>query len=532
VSTWLTDAVAEFVTSLDERALDRPLMSLLHHEGYHDIHLIHGIFESGKDIIAKRVEDGELIQFAIQSKAGDMGAAGWRDNRQQIELIWDSSIGHPAFDPDLRRRAVLAFNGKFKGTAAVEAQLYNEAREKHDEERCVFWTAEDLIPRFVGMLQSSQGYGLSSTRLLEAVTRLHRAELSADDVERFARVTAEESSQTDTLPAAVLSCLLLGGLAADAGMLHCGLAAVYGLVRIAWASGSNGEPVAWIREIATDFFADLGQSAEESLKGDIEPKALYEPMQSLSAFATYPVKCSITIEIMGMYSLAPWRAPAEKKASAELLAEFIAGNPGASKPLSDRWAFSLIAPVIALHRIGQDAAAKQLLMNAADWLFDATELGLGVAPRHSAPSEEIWRIFGRSFDFTQLDRRQSSYIATVIIDLAYALGHGQLYEDLINDLAAVRGVAELYSAPPGRGEYDQWSDEHYLFAALHFDLDYQAGDAPSQHYVKELNKSTPGSAGFPWDAMAIYGLFRERHTPGVILQLLEGGSNSNAAGQE
>jgi hypothetical protein len=109
---FLADAVAAYVTNLTERELDAPLIALLRSRGFTDGHLLHGNYEFGKDLIARRVEDGVEYQYCIQSKAGDLNASLGRGVRQQVDVMRISRVAHPAFDSVLPRRLVVATNGR------------------------------------------------------------------------------------------------------------------------------------------------------------------------------------------------------------------------------------------------------------------------------------------------------------------------------------------------------------------------------------------------------------------------------------
>lgn len=100
---FLADAVAAYVEGLTERELDAPLLALLRRLGFHHVHLVHGAYEFGKDFVAQRHEDGVEYQYCLQSKAGDLGSAGWRDVRQQVDAMRTGSVVHPDFDPSLQR---------------------------------------------------------------------------------------------------------------------------------------------------------------------------------------------------------------------------------------------------------------------------------------------------------------------------------------------------------------------------------------------------------------------------------------------
>lgn len=138
----LRDVVAGFIDTLTEREFDAPLIALLAARGFTDVHFLHGAFEFGKDFIAKGVKpaDGDTgtgepsswtrHQFAIQSKAGNLGLTEWRAVRPQLDEARLDDLAHPAFDQALPRAAVLVTTGRLVGGAAVQAQSYREA------ERC------------------------------------------------------------------------------------------------------------------------------------------------------------------------------------------------------------------------------------------------------------------------------------------------------------------------------------------------------------------------------------------------------------
>src|SRR5687767_8521422 len=106
----LRSVVESYLDSLIEREFDAPLLAMLASRGFYDIHLTHGVFEFGKDVIAKRrsSEPGAVEQYAIQSKGGNIGLGDWRLIRPQVEEAHDNNLSHPNFDTTLPRVAVLA----------------------------------------------------------------------------------------------------------------------------------------------------------------------------------------------------------------------------------------------------------------------------------------------------------------------------------------------------------------------------------------------------------------------------------------
>src|SRR5688572_11548163 len=104
----LASAISEYLRHLPtERHFDAAMLAMLRLEGFHDIHFIHGVFEFGKDFIAKRDDAGIIVQCAFQSKLGDVGKTSWeRDVRPQCETMAISELAHIAFDPSVPQRRV------------------------------------------------------------------------------------------------------------------------------------------------------------------------------------------------------------------------------------------------------------------------------------------------------------------------------------------------------------------------------------------------------------------------------------------
>src|SRR5215216_4128499 len=78
----LRNAVDDYLSQIKERELYLPFRLLLSAMGFYGVHLTHGSFEFGKDLIAKRLVDGQVVQFTFQVKVGDIGASEWKNDVQ------------------------------------------------------------------------------------------------------------------------------------------------------------------------------------------------------------------------------------------------------------------------------------------------------------------------------------------------------------------------------------------------------------------------------------------------------------------
>ena len=83
--------------------------------------------------------------------------------------------------------------------------------------------------------------------------------------------------------------------------------------------------------------------------------------------------------------------------------EWTQKHPGASHPISDRWAVSLVPALACLIRGGESAAAKQILRNLTKWIGDRYEDGnLGLAPYDSTPESEVQYLLSSYFEFAAM----------------------------------------------------------------------------------------------------------------------------------
>src|SRR5438445_174588 len=144
----LEDIIGGYLDTLEEREFDAPFIGLLRANGYFDIHFLHGAFEFGKDFIAKKQVEGRVLQFAFQTKAGNIDLNAWRAGRQQVDDMRMTGVAHPSFDAGLPRAAVFVTTGKLVGAAAVNAQEYARFLAERGEPGFEVWDREDLIHLF------------------------------------------------------------------------------------------------------------------------------------------------------------------------------------------------------------------------------------------------------------------------------------------------------------------------------------------------------------------------------------------------
>ena len=183
----LRDVLRSYLNTLTEREFDALLLAMLDREGFFNVAFIHGQFEFGKDFIAQRRDDqGTIVQYSIQSKAGNIDLAKWRSVRPQLEEAEYNVLSHPNFDESAPRVAVLATTGRLTGAAPADSQQFRSTIESRgladfevwDQDRFLSWLERDPSPAIAGQTQ---------TAILEIVSQISAHTLRESDLEKHTR---------------------------------------------------------------------------------------------------------------------------------------------------------------------------------------------------------------------------------------------------------------------------------------------------------------------------------------------------------
>ena len=414
----LRDVVAGFLDTVTEREFDAPLIALLAARGFTDVHFLHGAFEFGKDFIAKgpKPPDGDTgtgdpaswaeHQFAIQSKAGDLGLAEWRAVRPQIDDARLDDLAHPAFDRDLPRAAVLVTTGRLTGAAAVQAGDYRASERRRgrpdfevwDRERLLEWLADSpeagLAGTSDGPILALAGAIDEGTVTLAALERRGRAWLPAvpGSLEEATDPAAEVSARQRR---AAVEAAVIGNRLRRQGRTDLAAMSALLLLRAAWchAFSESEEPRPARPEMARAAIRMFAGYALELLD-QVEPiandpRALLDAV-SVTAFphAAYPAACARLAEILGLLGLLVGGPAADARLSglpaariSRTVADLLEHQPGCHHPLSDGFAVSLIAPVLLT--AGHDPKRRGIyLYRTASWTadrYDPEHGGAGLA---------------------------------------------------------------------------------------------------------------------------------------------------------
>jgi len=513
----IADAIANYLDNIEEREFDAPFMALLRAHGFYDLHFLHGPFEFGKDFIAKRNEKSGTSQYAFQTKAGDINLADWNLSRGQIDLLRTNSLAHPSFDSKLPRRAAFVTTGRLVGGAPLAAQQYAEHLAQLGESGFGTWDMDTLIELMTNAPDSGLA-GAASGALLALLGKIDEGMVLDADIETYSRRWFD-SEDEKRLRLAPLEAAIIASKLRNKERLDLAAFVVLCLVRGAWANPSRVEPPS----DASLVFSDVGRQLFRQYAGDlvarltdevIEPQRFIFGHNEPSATVTYPVRCSKTIEILGLFGLLESDMQSDASKVASLLAKFCDKNPGTTHPISDRWASSLIPASLLLRKTGHERTLTELLKGVIKWVGDRYESGsFGLADVPATPMEEVEHLLGSPFEHVALTKRMESYIATVVLDLTATMEMSELYGLARNEFLAVGAFPIVIEAPDSPSQCtgtaldlrcevnmpykDKWEPDDGWKVAPHHNR------APENLYLDCIGRG--------WDLFAISSVLRDRH---------------------
>jgi Restriction endonuclease len=520
MSGWLNDAVDGYLANVTEREFDSVFIAILRATGFSDVHQIHGAFEFGKDFIAKR--DGQ--QWAFQTKAGDIGLTAWRPIRSQIEEMLWNEIAHPRFDTSAPRRAVLVTTGRLVGGAAADAQQYAATLARRSPVRTGS-DADDVVMGFdvwdrdtvAELLTSSPELSLNDwgreplRALLGLLADTDRRAVTHQMIETSTRGWERESPWQAVLAGSVAA----HRLRAD-GRVDLACSTAYALSRAGAllshaGSTAQGESVmdaarALFRDAAAEMIQLIGPTLSD-------PDLLFRASTELPGSTTYPIRCSLiaqTLGMLGLVQLVEGETDAGKSTAARL-EKFVTLQPGASHPISDRWAMSLVPASLLLFRTGS-AVVEGWLEQVTVWICDRHADEPGLASVYASPDREIQQLLGDPYEHLDVRSRKQSFLATVVLDLAAVLGLNDLYRDALNDFIASDLAFPVVEPRDELGLYGYDGPGLYLEANVQFDdFNNETDWRRATHHRRALDSYALDRQGRSWELLACSLLLRDRH---------------------
>jgi hypothetical protein len=415
-------------------------MALLVSRRFYDIHKLHGVFEFGKDFIAKREDEGVVCQYAIQSKAGDINLRSWRTEvRPQIDEARYNNIAHPSYDPSLPRKAILVTTGRLVGGAAADAQQYKDYLDSRNEITFDVWDQDMLRSWLIRDPECGMAGGMEA-EMLAVMAAAEKGPISHHQLERYTRRWTVMPLYKVAIEAAVIADKLRSCRRAD-------LAAITALCALRAAHSQPADEgrqlfLAMARQLHASYATDLLRAYQHAVA---DPKSLLDKLGSTNPHFTYPAICHRLAEALGLLAMAEHVADNVNEEARAAVKAIVSKQPGAGRPLSDRWAISLVCALLPVfHEIPVQAA--ELLETVIVWVADSYDNRPGLGSVDCTELEEIEHLIGDSLSHVEIKRRRTSYLATTVLDLCIFFGLCNLYRDAVHDFLAVNLVPTVLIA--------------------------------------------------------------------------------------
>jgi hypothetical protein len=495
----LDGVVDRYLQGVSERDFDMPLMALLVSRRFYDIHKLHGAFEFGKDFIAKREDDGAVCQYAIQSKAGDINLASWRMVRAQIDEARYNNIAHPSYSLSLRKKAILVTTGRLVGGAAADAQQYKEYLDSRGETSFEVWDRDKLREWLI----RDPGCGMAGGMVAEMLAVVAAAEQRAIGHQQLERYTVRWTVMPlykVAIEAAVIADKLRSCERAD-------LAAITALCALRAAHSQPADEnfqlfSVMARQLHASYATGLLRAYQHAV---IDPKSLLDKLGSTNPHFTYPVVCYRLAETLGLLAMAEHVEEDVAEAARAAVKAIASKQPGTGRPLSDRWAISLICAVLPIFR-DSPARAAELLKAVAAWVADSYDDRPGLAPVDSTELEEIEYLIGEPLSHIIITRRRTSYLATTVLDLCIFFGLRDLYLQAVHDFHAVNLVPTVLIADERVAKWGAGESGIHSIPLVRYD----------ERWNTNIRVPPYGNISAPdylpaWDALALACLPRNRH---------------------
>ncbi|MDP9354986.1 MAG: restriction endonuclease [Chloroflexota bacterium] len=519
----LRNVLGDYLDKVRERELDLPLLLLLPAMGFYDVHLTHGAVEFGKDIIAKRREEGDEIQYSFQSKVGDISQADWRNDIQgQILESVLTTLSHPNFDTGLPHQVVLITTGELKGNARLALQNLNRRIEETYRERpIIFWDRENLTEYFLeyglsGLLRTTAPGFMEYGRFLLLYGRALQGLVSNREIESYSRQWLDPSIEVDRrLLQNAIEAEVVSRQCVELGYLYEAVHVHLALVRVLCAAAYT-DHASRISHLYAPAVARLHTLCVAHLQ--LMREMWYRERNLLRIapldMTTYLVHCA---RILEMISLAYFSTTDQirRDEAVTFLGDFITTEPGCCHPLSDHYAVSLVLAALVLCDAGRRDVVRELLRRATVWLCDRYEDGAGLAGLEADEVDETRTLLGYAFDFIDIPQHRGDFLGTALCDLAAFLGDDDLYAAIVNDIKACNIHPEYWQPQDTVGSCSVEGEDvlHYPSVSYDDNLTPFGNFEFASHLVHESETFQFAAYFGPEAAVMLMTLLRDRYFP-------------------
>lgn len=519
----IPNVVENYLAGVSEREFDQPLLAMLASIGYRDIHLTHGSTEFGKDVIAKKETPNGIVQYAFQSKAGDVNQSKWNSDIQpQLIAAFTSDLSHPAFDQSLPLVVVLVMTGNLIGNARIGSQSFqNNYVPKLNSGRLEIWEGSRVREILVEHGDAALfGTALTAAshlaRFYESYSLAITGNLSARKIEELAASWCNLGGSTivAALESSILSShLMKKGALYESVMCDLGFGARL-LIGIYGADETSGLSESWqqIRgQILHKCSITIGWA---SRKGGSELK-LHNILENDCPHTSYLIHCARFLELASLgYFLTDEQT--DRATFSRFITSLINANPGTCKPLSDRYAVTIVVTTLVLLDANENEWARTLIEYVTTWLGDRYGEGIGLAPFDGSELEEVSMVLTEPYDMPSVSPSNTSFLATAIVDLAAFSADSELLDIVINDILAVEIIPGYWQVKDSRGACEVEGGDIIEYPNVELRDEIRSDKSSYAEHVRSESLSFKFSEHFGAESCLLLALLlRDRYFPGL-----------------
>jgi hypothetical protein len=445
--------------------------------GFYDIHVTDGGSEFGKDFIAKRNEGGTIYQYVIQAKRGDINQPDFRNKimGQILEAVILRNLSHSQLDRNLPQRTILMTTGELVDNAFIALNEMNSSLvEDYGKEPIEFWGKNKLI-------ELSTEFGLSGLHRTTArgaagvaefyltYSKAIQGTLSDREIENYSRYWLDDqlSAKKRILRAALEADIIAVKLIEKNRLyeaISTYLALARTLMRTVYDDGAEDIKRIYF-EVVQDEILVLCDEFFRKFSSDWKAsgRSLVDLLRnSPFPIVNYLVWCARVIETVGLYYFLT-NDSSIREEIAEFLVQFVDKENGCGHIPGDRYAVVLVWSTLALLHIQRREVALNLIKKSAVWLCSRTEDSYGLPRYESTESEETRLLIGFPFASVDVERNRSSFLATILVDLAAYAGFDGLYEDLVHDFWVCEIAYSYWQFPDTLGMFSIDSEDCVIY---------------------------------------------------------------------
>ena len=154
--------------------------------------------------------------------------------------------------------------------------------------------------------------------------------------------------------------------------------------------------------------------------------------------------------------------------------------------------------------------------------MDQVEKGAGIAHWDADEYQETVMLLGHPYEFINLERHGSFYLATVVTDLAAFIGDKKFYEDVVNDIAACEIAYTYWQFPDTKAIFTIDTEECTTYAniPIQFSVD-KLEDYDYAEHIKHEPQSFQITQKSGSDSLILLSVFlKDRYFPKTWNQII------------